>query len=117
MGLAPALALAQVTGGNPTRCAGGAVTDFQGMLCKASELLNAIIPVLIALGIVYFVWGVISYMIASDEEAKTKGRDKIIFGIIGLAVIISVWGLVKILANTFVPAGNIQQINFPTVPY
>src|SRR3989344_7728180 len=93
LGLAPVMALAQVTtGGNPTVCTGGQVTTFQGMLCKVSELLNAVLPVIIALGIVYFVWGVVTYVIASDEEAKKTGRNRIIYGIIGLAIIISVWG-------------------------
>ncbi len=117
LGLAPVLALAQVTGGNPTSCTGGQINTIQGILCKISELLNAILPVLIALGVVYFVWGVVQYVIASDEEAKKTGRNRIIAGIIGLAVIISVWGLVKILANTFVPSGNNANIQFPTVPY
>ncbi len=116
MGLAPVVAFAQTTGGTPTRCTGGRVTDFQGMLCKISELLNAVIPVLIALGVVYFVWGVVQYVIAADEEQKSAGRDKIIYGIIGLAVIIGVWGLATILRNTF-GLDNVQQINYPTVPY
>lgn len=116
LGLAPALALAQTTGGTPTVCTSGAITTLQGVLCKVSEILNAVIPILIALGVVYFIWGVITYVVASDEEAKSAGRNRIIFGIIGLAVIIGLWGLVNILKNTF-GLGNVQNINFPTVPY
>ncbi len=117
MGLAPLVALAQLgTGGNPTRCSGGTITTLQGILCKFGELLGAVLPILIALGVVYFVWGVITYMVGDDEEAKKKGRDKIIFGIIGLAVIVGLWGLVKIVTNTF-GLGNRQNIEFPTVPF
>ena len=117
LGLAPVVVLAQVvTGGTPTVCQSGTITTIQGILCKISEILNAIIPVLIALGIVYFVWGVITYVVASDDEAKSTGRDRIIYGIIGLAVILGVWGLVGILKNTF-GLGNVQNINYPTVPY
>lgn len=117
MGLAPVMALAQVTGAAPTVCNGGAITNFQGILCKVAEILNAILPVLIALGVVYFVWGVVTYVISSDEEAKKAGRDRIIFGIIGLAVIIGLWGLVKILGNTFGLNQNSTPIQYPTVPY
>ena len=116
LGLAPVVVLAQTTGGTPTVCAGGTITTIQGMLCKIAEILGAVLPVLIALGVIYFVWGVISYVIASDEEAKKAGRDRIIYGIIGLAVIITVWGLVAILRNTF-GLTNVQTIQFPTVPY
>ena len=118
LGLAPVVALAQVTtGGNPATCGapGTGVGTVQGLLCKIGEILNAAIPVLIALGVVYFVFGVITYVIASDEEAKKKGRDRIIFGILGLVVIVAVWGLVAILRNTF-GLNNTQNINFPSVP-
>ena len=115
-GLAPFVALAQLTGSNPSVCLRGQITTIQDLLCKFSEILNAILPVLIALGVVYFVWGVISYVVGSGEEAKKKGRDRIIYGIIGLAVIVGVWGLVAILKNTF-GLNNVQRINFPTVPY
>jgi|SRR3989344_2121440 len=115
-GLAPVVALAQTTGGVPTVCSGGAITTVQGVLCKIAEIFGAVIPVLIALGVIYFIWGVITYVIASDEEAKKAGRDRMIYGIIGLAVIVAVWGLVKILTNTF-GLSNTQRINYPTVPY
>ena len=112
--LAPIMALAQTS--QVTNCAGTDIGTFNGILCKISQILGAIVPVLIALGVVYFVWGVITYVISSDEEAKKAGRDRIIYGIIGLAVIIGVWGLVKILTNTF-GLSNTQDITLPTVPY
>ena len=116
LGLAPVVALAQVTGGGPTQCASGNITTLQGLLCKIAELLGAVLPVLIALGVVLFVWGVIQYVVGDDEEAKKKGRNRMIYGIIGLAVIIGLWGLVKIVTNTF-GIENVENITFPTVPY
>jgi hypothetical protein len=121
LGLAPVMALAQAqTGGTTKVCAvnvvGGTSGNIQGMLCKVGELLSAVLPILIALGVVYFVWGVISYVVGGDEEAKAKGRSKIIYGIIGLAVILGVWGLVKVVTNTFGIEGA-RTITIPTAPY
>ncbi|OGI67858.1 hypothetical protein A2738_03185 [Candidatus Nomurabacteria bacterium RIFCSPHIGHO2_01_FULL_42_15] len=117
-GLTPVLALAQglsTTGATSGGCVLGQGSTIMGLLCRIGQILNAIVPVLIALGVVYFVWGVISYMIGGDEEAKKKGRDKIIYGIIGLAVIVAVWGLVGILTKTF-EVDNNSRITLPTVP-
>lgn len=86
-----------------------------GLLCRLGQLFNAVVPVLIALGVLYFVWGVITYVISGDEEAKKAGRDRIIYGIIGLAVIIGVWGLVNFLRNTF-GLNNNTNVQLPTVP-
>jgi hypothetical protein len=76
-------------------------TGIAKLICTTQQLINSIVPLLLALGVVYFVWGVVQYMIADGEEAKKKGKDVIIYGIIGFAVIIGLWGLVNIVVNTF----------------
>ena len=118
LGATPFLALAQVaTGGTNSNCASPVPGTITYILCMINSLLNTVVPLLIALGVIFFVWGVVSYMIGGDEEAKKKGRDKIIYGLIGLAVIIAMWGLVKILTNTFGVSTSSQNITLPTVPY
>ncbi|OGI76206.1 hypothetical protein A3C67_03250 [Candidatus Nomurabacteria bacterium RIFCSPHIGHO2_02_FULL_42_19] len=82
----------------------GPCFGFRGidlLLCRISYLLNSVLPILLALGVVYFVWGVVQYVIGDSEEVKEKGKNHIIYGIIGLVVIIGLWGLVYIVANTF----------------
>lgn len=71
------------------------------LIVGIQSLLNTIIPLLILLGVVYFVWGVVQFVIGNSEEAKTKGKDKIIYGIIGFAVILGLWGLVNMVVGTF----------------
>ncbi len=117
--LAPFLSLAQQSTGSS--CYGNQSTGtIQAVICKIGEIMNTLIPILIVLGVVYFVWGVISYMIGSDEEAKKKGRDRVIYGIIGLVVIVGMWGLVKIVTNTFglnnQAGGGIQTPCVPGTP-
>jgi len=78
-----------------------ASSTIQGIICKIGNILDTLIPILVVLGVVYFIWGVITYFIGNDEEAKAKGRMRIIYGIIGLVVIVAMWGLVGIIINTF----------------
>jgi hypothetical protein len=113
LGFAPFVALAQVTAVRPGKdvCILG---TLGGWICKIGELVNAVVPLLIALAVVYFIWGVITYVIASDEEAKEAGRNRIIFGIIGLTVIVAMWGIVGVLKRTFV-IDNTETIELPTI--
>ncbi|MFA5778282.1 MAG: hypothetical protein WC870_02215 [Candidatus Paceibacterota bacterium] len=76
-------------------------TGIGKLICQAQQILNSIIPVLITLGVVFFVWGVVMYVIADGEEAKKKGKDRIIYGVIGFTVIVGLWGLVNIVVATF----------------
>ena len=116
--LAPVAVFAQGVSTSGSSTSGCNMTQSGTLLdifCRIGQILNSIVPILIALAVVYFVWGVVSFVIANDEEAKTKGRDRIIFGIIGLAVIIGMWGLVNVLRNTF-GLNNTTNITLPTIP-
>lgn len=92
--LVPGLALAQAQFSGSQGTIGGILTTIVG-------ILNFLVPALITLGIVYFIWGVIGYITAGDDEKKNAARTHMIYGIIGLFVIVSVWGLVTVLQNTF----------------
>ena len=107
--MAPLMALAQ-TGvqfsGNATVAGTCGTGDIGAILCQIGVILNSAIPVIIVLGVFYFVWGVVSYVMSSDEEAKKTGKNRMIWGIIGLVVIVGMWGLVKIVTSTFGLSNN-----------
>lgn len=65
-------------------------------------IVNALLPILSILAIVYFIWGVIQYITASgDAEKEKEGRGAIIYGLVGLVIIFGVWGFIGIILNTF----------------
>lgn len=115
--LSPIVTLAQFVGPCPQGYYNNGLTcvpfsGLSGLIYNIKGILNSIIPLLIALGVVYFIWGVITYYILADgEEAKKKGKDKIVYGLIGFAVIAGLWGLVNIVTKTFLPDGaNAPQL-------
>lgn len=63
---------------------------------------NLIIPALIAIAFIVFLWGVFNYFIlgAADEKKRTDGRQFVLYGIIGFVIILSVWGLVNLVRDT-----------------
>ncbi len=100
----PLVALAQYT---PTQ---GVV----GLINYVHQLANLILPVLIAVAVVYFIWQVFVFVIADSDEKKSKAKGQMIWGIVGIFVMVSVWGLVAILVNTF-GTGN-SSVTLPTLP-
>jgi len=65
-------------------------------------LTKSVVPLIFTLAIVLFIWGVIQYVINTEDEAKKKkGKSFMIWGIIALAVMTSVWGIVAVLGKTF----------------
>lgn len=74
-----------------------------GMFTYITCTINkTVIPLIFAIAMVTFIWGVVQFALnADDTEKKAKARDFMIWGIIGLTVMIGVWGLVKVLGATF----------------
>ena len=65
-------------------------------------IVKAIIPFLLSLAVAAFVWGMIQfYLNPENEEKRKKGKSFMIGGLIALFVMISMWGLVGILTDTF----------------
>jgi hypothetical protein len=62
--------------------------------------LNQILFLLIALSVVVFVYYVFKYFIQPNEDRK-EARTYVMYSVIGFFVILSMWGLVNILQNTF----------------
>jgi hypothetical protein len=78
---------------------------FDYITCMIS---NSVVPLIFALAVVIFIWGVVQYVINTDDEAKrAKGKQFMLWGIIALAVMVSVWGLVDVLGNTFGVTGGV----------
>lgn len=118
--LFPVLVLAQVPSGTgvvqPTDINGvGSVTSTVPSFCPGgfgsiTEILNyftclisgSVVPLLMSIATIMFIWGVIQYVInAEDSTKREEGRNFIIWGIIGLFVLVSIWGIVKLLTVTF----------------
>lgn len=94
-GVMPIMALAQY---NPSQGVTGLFTLFGSWLKLA-------LPLLISLAVVWFVYNVFRFAIATDEETKKAAKGGIIWGIIGIFIMVSVWGLVGILQSTFGTSG------------
>ncbi len=84
-------------------CQSISMRTLTGIINWAScTLINSVIPLLFTLASVGFMWGVIKYFINPDnEEARKKGKTYMLWGIIALFVMISMWGLVGVLTRTF----------------
>lgn len=78
------------------------ISSIQGVLSLINGLIKIVVPILIAAAVAWFLWGVLKYIIASgDEEKRKEGKSVMVYGIIALAIMVSVWGLVRIITGTF----------------
>lgn len=76
--------------------------DLQGVLQVFANLIETATPLVVALALLFFFWGLATYILAAgSEEKKGKGKMIMVWGVLALFVMVSVWGIVNVLRDTF----------------
>lgn len=72
------------------------------LLQKAVQVIvNPIIKVVFAVAIVLFAYGIFEFVRGADNpEMRKQGQMHMLWGIIGLAIMVSVFTIIRILLNT-----------------
>jgi uncharacterized membrane protein YidH (DUF202 family) len=77
-----------------------AASTVQDVVKNILGVLEAIGPVLIGLGVLFFLWGVLHYVHTENAKDKAKASSYIAWGIGFLFVLTTVWGLVYMIGQT-----------------
>ena len=77
-------------------------------ICELAEKIlylinNVFVPLIFAIAFLVFIYGVARAYILStgDQDEIQKGHQLILWGIIGFVVMLSLWGLVNVVATSF----------------
>lgn len=82
--------------------AASAQTDAESILESLGTLINLATPIVVALALLFFFWGLATFILsAGNEEKRKEGRGIMIWGIIALFIIVSIWGLIRVVQETF----------------
>ena len=110
----PAFASAQSASGVLNSTTGATLQTIVG---KLVGFINLLVPVLASAAIVFFFYGLVRFIRNSgDSKGRAVGRDAIVWGLIGMFVIISLWGIVNFIQAAFsLPTSSPQnQQSYPT---
>ena len=67
----------------------------------STEILNPVIGLLLAVALAYFVYGVVVFIANADNETKREeGKRHILYSIIGLVIMVGVWGILQLIINS-----------------
>lgn len=81
------------------------VTDLLNRI--STYIVNPIIFVLFTVAFVVFIWGLVQFVVHLDnEEARSTGGKHMLWGLIGMAIMAGVVGIVAIIQNTIASIGG-----------
>ena len=95
-----ALAMLPGVAGAQFSAGGGEFGTFLGNVIGFAN--GVLIPFILGIGFLVFVWGMFRYFIAggADEEARSNGKNLMIWATLGFVLIIIFWGVVNLVASS-----------------
>jgi hypothetical protein len=93
------------------------VSYFESIINEVANLINDLLPVVMGLALLFFLWGVFVYFIygAGNEDSRETGRKFMIYALIGLVLMVAVWGIVQLIIKIF-GVGNATTPKIPPIP-
>ena len=78
------------------------VVDVDTLVQKVnSNIINPLIKLMFALAFLVFVWGVFQFLMnKQDEKNVTAGKQHMIWGVIGMAIMFSAFGIINLIVST-----------------
>lgn len=77
------------------------------VLTDIEDIIARIIPIIMAVATIVFLWGIVMYITAAGDEKKAAtAKTYISSGLIGLFFMVAIWGIVKALVTTFGVGGE-----------
>src|SRR3989344_2941872 len=86
--------------------------DVFSVLETVEDIIARIIPIIMAVATIVFLWGIVMYITAAGDEKKAAtAKTYITSGLIGLFFMVAIWGIVNAIVGTLdvgggtIPAG------------
>src|SRR3989338_3101652 len=90
---------------------------IKDLLVTAQDILTSVIPFIVGLAVFVVLWGIFNYIVhGAEEEKRAEGKKFMIFGIIGIFMMLSIWGFVNVLVKTFDLDTELKLDQIPQVP-
>lgn len=88
--------------------------SVKGVFGTFVKYLSALLPILMGAATIVFIWGVIRFIAyAGNLEERKRGKNLIIWGLVGLFVIVTLWGLVYFVLNSLFGGIPNSPANWP----
>lgn len=65
-------------------------------------IIDPAVKVVFTLGLFFFLWGLVEFLIKlRDGQPSAEGKRHMVYGMIGMLIMVSVYGIISLVMNTF----------------
>ena len=79
---------------------------------------NVLIPLVFAIALLVFLWGMFQFFILGghSDDGKEKGKSLMLYAVVGFVLMVSIFGIVNLIANGLGFSDDEEIQNIPNAP-
>ncbi len=78
-----------------------AATTIEDIIDLFGRVVASLIPIATGLALLFFIWALAKFILNADnDEERKKGKQQMMWGIVALFVLVSIWGIVGFIGRT-----------------
>ncbi len=67
----------------------------------ADTIVDPLVLLLFSVAFLIFLWGIFEFVYKADDEgAREKGKQHLVYGIVGMVVMVAAYGIMQIIGST-----------------
>lgn len=93
------------------------LTGVKDLITAVGRLINPLVAILIGVALLAFFWGLAKFVfrVGGDEKAVAEGKRIMLWGLLALFIMVSVWGIIRLMQNELLlplppPSGNLPLL-------
>jgi uncharacterized membrane protein YidH (DUF202 family) len=81
------------------------------------DIFTTLVPLIMGIAVLVFLWGLVKFIArADDERERESGKQLIIWGMIALFVMVSLWSIVGFVQESLLPGSGASLGDLPIQP-
>lgn len=87
---------------------------IKDLLKDFRSLLDLVVPIVFGLALIFFFYGLAQFIRSVSEKTLEEGKNKMIWGVIALFVMVSIWGIIKYIGDSVGISTGVTGGSVPT---
>lgn len=88
--------------------------NAEGVIERFGRVIDLLTPIVFSIALLFFFWGLATFIYKSGDDQE-KGKNRMLWGLIALFVMFSVWGILRFAQESLGLNNTGQQLDIPTL--
>lgn len=93
-----------------------APSTFKELVDRLVVLMDLLVPILITIALIFYLYGISQNVLnfSDQKSGNEKMKAYMVYGVLILFVMVSIWGILRLMSDTFFASGGSSSFGAPS---